>query len=672
MPDSALFFRLLTIEDKANSLCTSISSIREGQLAPSLTFAVSPNIFGRVSGSPFAYWAIPRIFQLFETLEPLEAEGRVARRTNGTTDDQRWIRAWWEVDPAKVGRTKGWVPHAKGGAYSPYYSDLHLLIAWDDSGQTYPGYQGTEHRPDLRPASLTYFFRPGATWPRRTNGLSFRALPAASIFGDKGPAVFSNTDAEEELAFILGVANSRLFKYMVELQLARVDLAQSYEAGIIQNTPFPSLINSAVQDLVNKIIELRRQMDSSNELSHLFSSDILMISGRTSLRDCAQGHFDWLAENERKVSDYQQQIDSLVFSLYAISEQDQQAIIETPTSSKIPNPVLENEDDEPQGTDIALEPRNLVFGLLSYLLGAAEGLWDIRFSLTSLPAPKFASPFAPLPACPPGMLVGPNGLPARSGNIVSEEWIRARTDCITPPRPGSVSQLTIDDSEYPIRIAWDGIVVDDPDHNDDIVERIRSVMELWRGEKADAIEQEACQMLRVKNLREYFRNPKLFFEEHIRRYSRSRRKAPIYWLLQSTKRSYGLWIYYHRLDRDLLSKAMVSYVEPKVRLEEERFNELQTKRQAAGTGGSVVKQLERSIDRQQALVAELVDFREKLERAVKLDLTPDLDDGVVLNIAPLHELVPWKVARDYWQELLAGKYEWSSIGKQLRLKGLVG
>jgi hypothetical protein len=44
---------------------------------------------------------------------------------------------------------------------------------------------------------------------------------------------------------------------------------------------------------------------------------------------------------------------------------------------------------------------------------------------------------------------------------------------------------------------------------------------------------------------------------------------------------------------------------------------------------------------------------------------------VVLNIAPLWELVPWKEAKAYWAELMEGKYEWSSIGKQLREKGLV-
>lgn len=64
-------------------------------------------------------------------------------------------------------------------------------------------------------------------------------------------------------------------------------------------------------------------------------------------------------------------------------------------------------------------------------------------------------------------------------------------------------------------------------------------------------------------------------------------------------------------------------------------------------------------------------FEDKFRRVANLHLDPDLNDGVVLNIAPLRELVPRKEAKTYWDELLAGKYEWSSIGKQLREKGIV-
>ncbi len=37
---------------------------------------------------------------------------------------------------------------------------------------------------------------------------------------------------------------------------------------------------------------------------------------------------------------------------------------------------------------------------------------------------------------------------------------------------------------------------------------------------------------------------------------------------------------------------------------------------------------------------------EKLNSEIVYD--PDLNDGVVLNIAPPWELVPWKVAKSYW------------------------
>jgi hypothetical protein len=157
----------------------------------------------------------------------------------------------------------------------------------------------------------------------------------------------------------------------------------------------------------------------------------------------------------------------------------------------------------------------------------------------------------------------------------------------------------------------------------------------------------------------------------VSRYSQSRRKAPIYWLLQSSKKNYGLWMYYHRLDKDLLFKALINYVEPKIRLEDSRLETLRTQKAAAGGSGRDAKRLGKDVERQEEFLSELRDFEDKLRRAANLHLEPDLNDGVVLNIAPLWELVPWKEAKSYWEELLDGKYEWSSIGKQLREKELV-
>jgi len=242
------------------------------------------------------------------------------------------------------------------------------------------------------------------------------------------------------------------------------------------------------------------------------------------------------------------------------------------------------------------------------------------------------------------MLQGPNGLPATA----------------TP-------------EGYPLLVDRDGILVDDPDHSDDISRRVRDVLEVVWKDRADTIEKEACEILDVADLRDYFRKPGAggFWDDHVKRYSKSRRKAPIYWLLQSSKKNYALWIYYHRLDKDILFKALLNYVEPKIRREEARLDELRSQKTTLGPAAKGVKKLDKDIDRQEAFLAELRDFEDKLRRAANLHLDPDLNDGVVLNIAPLRELVPWKEAKSYWDDLMDGKYEWSSIGKQLREKSMV-
>jgi hypothetical protein len=219
----------------------------------------------------------------------------------------------------------------------------------------------------------------------------------------------------------------------------------------------------------------------------------------------------------------------------------------------------------------------------------------------------------------------------------------------------------------------DGIIPEDPDHIDDIVRRVREVLELLRNNQADTIERESCEILGVKDLRDYFRKPGKggFWDDHVSRYSKSRRKAPIYLLLQSSKKNYALWLYYHRLDKDILFKALLNYVEPKIRLETGRLETLRNKKNLAGGSGKEAKRIAKEAERQEDFLSELRDFEDKLRRAANLHLEPNLNDGVVLNIAPLHELVPWREAENYWKELLVGNYEWSSIGKQLRQKGLV-
>ena len=62
-------------------------------------------------------------------------------------------------------------------------------------------------------------------------------------------------------------------------------------------------------------------------------------------------------------------------------------------------------------------------------------------------------------------------------------------------------------------------------------------------------------------------------------------------------------------------------------------------------------------------------FGAKLQEIASQGYTPDdhwIDDGVILRLAPLWELVPTldKEARKYWQGLQKGEYDWSRIARR--------
>jgi len=667
---TAVFIRLLAEEDKGAALERAIQTVRAGGPDGGLVYQVDPTAFGEIPGSPFAYWASERVRRLFGELPRFESDGRTVKQGLATADDFRFVRAWWEVPPQKVVtggpettpaefrqqtfEGKKWVPFAKGGAYSPYYADLHLVVNWERDGEEIKNRINPESGPpysnvwQLKGTEANYFFRPGLTWPLRTNGLSFRAMPAGAVFGHKGPAAFSNGDLKRQLWILSGLLNSGIVNELVRMLVGRVALAQAFEVGLIQSVPTPTLDRDPVAGELARLASAAASEqiagDAGEETSHAFWVVGLARAAGAQLLDAYSLLRSEHGRSLDQLYELRADLDIRSATAYGVP------IVEDPVPQELAPtaPIAgenadfsDDDDDEEVSTEGDLQPAPLVKQLLPYGVGCAVGRWDVRLATGGLEPPPLPDPFAPLPTCSPGMLTGPAGLPVRE-----------------PP------------TGYPLNITRDGILVDDLDHPDDVVARVRAVLDLLWRERAAAIESEACELLGVQELREYFRNPRLFFDDHIKRYSRSRRKAPIYWLLQSSKRSYGLWLYLHRLDADTLFKALERYVGPKLALETQRANDLRT---STGTlpQGPNRRQRERELERQEALVSEIADFKAELERVARLGLAPDLDDGVVLNIAPLYKLVPWREAEKYWKELIAGKYPWASIAKQLRAKGLV-
>lgn len=163
--------------------------------------------------------------------------------------------------------------------------------------------------------STDFYFRPGLTWPRRTQGgLSLRVLPAGCIFADKGPAAFVAADEPTELLALLAITNSAAFGLLVSLQMA----FGSYEVGVIQKTPVPPLAaadRDRLATLARHAWSLKRNLDTVTETSHAF---LLPAVLRPRL-----GDFDPPAI-EAELTRLQAEIDGMVFDLYGFSESDRE------------------------------------------------------------------------------------------------------------------------------------------------------------------------------------------------------------------------------------------------------------------------------------------------------------------------------------------------------------
>ena len=363
-------------------------------------------------------------------------------------------------------------------------------------------------------------------------------------------------------------------------------------------------------------------MDQVTETSHAFLLPALLSAEGGSFTDRANARSRTLQSNEAEIQRLQSEIDSLCWDLYKIPEADRQALAEQGAIA-----VEVGETEEPEGEDefaISATPMDLSADLASWLFGAALGRWDWGLATGNTLIPPLPGPFDPLPRVSRGMVKGSDGLhPARSED--GRFW---------PPHD---------------------LLVDDDGASLDLVHRALEILERVVGkEHIEASAQELEQML-GSDLRTWFRSS--FFERHLKRYSKSRRKAPIYWQLGTPSASYSVWLYYPRLTRDSLYRVLNEVVKPKVTFEEQRLTEMR------GEGAT-----RRQIEIQEGFVEELRTFREEVTRVAPL-WNPDLDDGVLLNFAPLWRLTPhpgWRRdTKAAWDALVKGDYDWAKLAMKL-------
>lgn len=316
-----VFLRITSSISKELDMSVAIQAFRDGAL-PDNVFERSAASFKIIPKTPFCYWVSDETLNLFRDNPPFASEGRIACDTNPPGDDQRFIRIWWEAIEAKDNRRE-WIPYCKGGKFSRFYADVHLVVLWNPARNTFLGFQVTSHRPMERPASLDYFFRPGLTWSRRTSrDLSMRIMPSGCIFVQKGPGAFVDHDDPDYLFAVAAIMNSSAYMMLLETQLAAADAAaRAYDIGVLSNTPFPVLSADSISKLAalgRRSWSLGRKIDTADETSHAFLIP-QMLEGFGVKSD----HPSLLAE----MSKIQNELDVIVAGLYGFSDADRAAAL---------------------------------------------------------------------------------------------------------------------------------------------------------------------------------------------------------------------------------------------------------------------------------------------------------------------------------------------------------
>jgi hypothetical protein len=558
----------------------------------------------------FSYWCPFEILRAVADLKPFEPEYGQAVQGLKTFDDFRFIRLCWELQYGDK-LDGNWRYIAKGGGWSRYHSEAAVVMDWRSNGEIPRQNELRRYGTDARSKqSISFWGRRGLTFSE-VSSLGFSAQPQqeGNLFGGCGFCIF--VKEQESLAFWLAFFNSR----PVFSLLSMFSTDRHWNAGMVARLPIPDLtgVFERLSSLGRDQFALARKDGESSETAIEF----ICPNFKEEIRSIG------------KFNENQTEIDAIVTTAYGFRE-------ESLVSLEVKYPIPSHRSEAAPILGIA--------DLISYALGAAFGRWDIRFATGEKPAPELPEPFEPLSVCPPGMLQNGQGLPLTQGEVerlsAADQWC------------------------YPLKVPWDGILVDDPEDEMDIVRHVRESLNLiWR-ERAETIEQEASESLNASDIGEYFRKPVKFFADHQKRYSKNRRQAPIYWPLSTAGGRYTLWLYYHRLTPDTLYKCLQLFVVPKLADVEKELAHLRTIL-AENEGGANERN---RLEELESLRSELIELRTELELWAP-KWKPNLNDGVIITAAPLWRLFrlpKWqKDLKACWQELEKGDYDWAHLAYSL-------
>ena len=550
--------------------------------------------FGKIPSSAIAYWVSDRVLDIFSKGIPL---GDIAapRKGNTTTNNDRFLRIWFEVLPTKIAicypsieefsnRNKKWIPYNKGGGFKKWYGFNEYLINWENNGKE------IKNIPHSVIANEKFFMQSGWTWSTITSGVfSIRKFSEGFIFDNGGCCLFST----QEIGNILGsLLNSKVF---LEI-FANLNPTLNFQSGDVARFPsiLPNLeISNKVVNIANQCISISRQDWDNFETSWDFKTHPL-TRYKTNL--IQQAFENW-----------QQQSESAFQQLKQLEEENNRYWIAAYGLQDELTPEVPDAQITIRRADLTRDIKSL----LSYAVGCIMG----RYGLES---EGLRSPLTPL---------------KKGGKDDLQVSLQNEAENSSPPLlRGAGGDLP---SSAIIPITSQAYFTDDivdqiieflktaysPQHLQANLDYIAIALTLRTGENSR------------DRIRRYFLDE--FVKDHIQTY----KKRPIYWYFTSgKKKAFGALVYLHRYDTNTLARLRTDYV---LELQRKIDNELQREQQNLTllTTTATKKASQKLIKDLQDQQLELREYQAKLQHAADKRISIDLDDGVAYNYTLFEGLV---------------------------------
>ena len=201
--------------------------------------------FKQIPGTPIAYWASDGLIQSFVAGKRLDSIA-TPRQGLATSDNNRFLRKWWEVEPEHIDRDcsdrdsakksgKRWFPIIRGGSYRKWWGEYDEVVNWYDDGREMKEAILAKYtylsKPDFVIKNQNDYFKPAVSWSKISSSLaSFRFAPRGMLFEVAGACLFAEPD---ELRYIQAFCNCSI----AEIDLAFMSPTLNFEVGQIGQLP---------------------------------------------------------------------------------------------------------------------------------------------------------------------------------------------------------------------------------------------------------------------------------------------------------------------------------------------------------------------------------------------------------------------------------------------------